>query len=116
MHKHKDKDEHKDKKIYKEETKERRIDKSTICKLINASIEEEAKAGHDYTEILEAIPTTEDYKECAEIITEILEDEINHSLALIRIGKQLECKPPDLNKEDEEMLGIVNHIHKIEID
>ena len=91
------------------------LDKGTICKLINASIEEEAKAGHDYVDILEAIPSTEEYEECAEAITEIMEDEINHSLTLIRIGKKLGCKPPDLKKEDEEMLGVVNHIHKIEI-
>ena len=92
------------------------IDKSTMCKLINASIEDEAKAGHEYVEILEAIPHSEEYEECAEAIKEIMEDEINHALTLIKIGKSLGCKEPDLKKEDEEMLDIANHVHKIEIE
>ncbi len=91
------------------------IDKSIMCKLINASIEDEAKAGHEYVEILEAIPTDEEYEECAEAIKEIMEDEINHAITLMKIGKELGCKEPDLKKEDEELLDVVNHVHKIKI-
>ncbi len=92
-----------------------KIDKSVICQLINASIEDESKAGHEYAEILEAIPKDEEYKECAEAILKIMEDETNHFLILIRIGKSLGCKEPSLSKEDKDFFKVSNHIHKIKI-
>lgn len=98
------------------EVKNHTLDKGTVCQLINASIEEEAKAGHDYVDILEVIPPGEEYEDCAKAITEIMEDEINHALTLMKIGKKLGCKKPDLKRKDEELLKIVSHIHKIEID
>lgn len=106
MHKHY-KTEHK--------TKHRSIDKGVVCQLINASIEDESKAGNEYTEILEHIPHTEEFEECSEAITKIMEDEINHAVTLIRISKALGCKKPELSEEDEAMYDIVNHVHKIKI-
>ncbi len=94
----------------------KKIDKSVICQLINASIEDESKAGHEYAEILEAIPKNEEYKECIEAILKIMEDEMNHFLILIRIGKELGCKEPKLSDEDEDFLKVSNHIHKIKIE
>lgn len=93
----------------------KKIDKSVVCQLINASIEDESKAGHEYAEILEAIPQEEEYRECIEAIVKIMQDEINHSLILMRIGKALGCKEPELSKDDEELISLSNHIRKVKL-
>lgn len=113
---HKDKIKHKYKNKNKRKTDELKIDKNTLCKLINASIEEENKACHDYIDILEIIPNDDNYEECRELVTEILEDEISHSLALIKIGKQLGCEQPELTDDDKEMLRMFEDDHETELD
>ncbi len=92
-----------------------KIDKITICQLINASIEDELRAGHEYVEILDFIPSEPEYKECSETLVKIMEDEANHAIKLIKIGKMLNCKPPDVKKEDKEMLKVVNHISEVKM-
>lgn len=67
-------------------------DKSIICQLINASIEEESKASDEYGEILDVMPEDEEFEECIEAVAEIMEDELKHSVMLKRIGKRLGCK------------------------
>jgi rubrerythrin len=89
------------------------FDKSLICKLINAAIEEEANAGRDYAEVLSLIPKEEEYKECAETIVKIMEDEANHALRLIKIGNTLGCENPNLSKDDEELIELSKRLHKI---
>lgn len=93
----------------------RKLDRTVICQLINASIEGEAHGAHEYVEILEAIPEDEEYHECSEAVKKIIEDEINHSLILIRMGKQLGCRKPELTEEDEEILKVAGHIHKVKL-
>lgn len=94
----------------------KKLDKKIVCQLINVSIEDEIRAGHEYKEILEAIPDDKEYEECSRAIVKIMRDEINHAIILRKIGETLECKEPYLKKEDEELLkqfGIVNHEIKI---
>lgn len=93
----------------------KKIDRNVVCELINASIEEEANAKHEYAEILKAIPRDEEYEECSDAIVKIMEDEVNHAITLIKIGRALGCKKPELDEDDEDIVDIVNHIQEIEI-
>lgn len=93
----------------------KKLDKNTLCKLVNASIEEEIGAANEYAEILALIPKDDEFEECADVIKEIMEDESKHAFDLIKTGKTLGCKAPDLKEEDKKILDIVNHVHKIEI-
>lgn len=89
----------------------KKLNKTVICQLVNALIEDESKARHEYTEILEAIPKDDEYKEFIETIIKIKEDEINHGIMLIEMGKKLKCKEPNLTDDDAEFFKIVSHIH-----
>jgi len=89
------------------------FNKQLICKLVNAAVEEETNAGKEYAEILAVIPDEDEYKECSEAIVKIMEDEANHALTLIKIGKQLNCKEPKLSEDDEELIELSKHLHKI---
>lgn len=88
-------------------------DSNLVCKLINAAIDDETKAGKEYSEVLAAIPDESQYKECSEAIIKIMEDEANHALTLIKIGRHLNCPEPKLSKDDEELIEISKHLHKI---
>lgn len=76
-----------------------KLDKSIVCQLINASIEEEIEAKNDYLEILKVIPNDSEFKECSEAIEKILKDENKHSVILIKIAKKLECDNINITKD-----------------
>lgn len=76
-------------------TEMKKLDRRTICQLIKASIEEESNAGKEYSEILKLMPDDEEYRECSEVIIEIMQDEARHAINLIEMEKRLNCKEGD---------------------
>lgn len=92
-----------------------KFDKKTICKLINAAIEDETQAGREYSEILKVIPLQDEFDECSKEVVKIMEDEMNHALILIKIGEKLGCEEPHLSKDDQELIELSKHIYKIKL-
>ena len=61
-------------------------------------IKDETDAGHKYAKLLKDVPI-EDEDSSKEVI-KIMEDEANHAIGLIKIGKIYGCGKPKLKKED----------------